>query len=64
MVLTIEPGLYIAENAGVAAKWRSTGIRIEDNVLVTETGHEVLTIAVPKGIDEIHALMADVSCSN
>jgi len=64
MVLTIEPGLYIDENTRVAAKWWKTGIRIEDNILVTEAGHEVLTIAVPKDIDEIHALMADVMCSN
>lgn len=59
MVLTVEPGLYIAPDAEeVEPKWRGIGIRIEDDVLVTEKGCEVLTDAVPKTIDEIEALMA------
>lgn len=59
-VLTIEPGIYISENTdGVAPEWWNIGIRIEDDVLVTETGHEVLTAAVPKTIEEIEALMAE-----
>ncbi len=58
MVLTIEPGLYIPTNCKkVDAKWRGIGIRIEDDVLVTKTGHEVLTEALPKEIDEIESLM-------
>jgi len=58
MVLTIEPGLYIPENCdSVDAKWRGIGIRIEDDVVVTNDGHEVLTHAVPKEIDEIERLM-------
>ena len=58
MVLTIEPGLYIPENCQtVDAKWRRIGIRIEDDVLVTKQGHEVLTQAVPKEINEIERLM-------
>lgn len=58
MVLTIEPGLYIPENCeSVDAKWRGIGIRIEDDVLVTKEGHEVLTRAAPKEIDEIERLM-------
>ncbi len=58
MVLTIEPGLYIPENCeSVDGKWRGIGIRIEDDVLVTKTGHEVLTYAAPKEIDEIERLM-------
>jgi len=43
---------------GVHRKWRNIGIRIEDDVLVTRTGCEVLTEAVPKKPDEIEALMA------
>ena len=58
MVLTIEPGLYIPENCDkVDAKWRGIGIRIEDDVLVTNEGYEILTHAVPKEIDEIETLM-------
>ncbi len=58
MVLTIEPGLYIPENCdSVEEKWRGIGIRIEDDVLVTKDGHEILTAAVPKEIDEIEHLM-------
>ena len=58
MVLTIEPGLYIPkECTTVEAKWRGIGIRIEDDVLVTEQGHEVLTQNLVKEIDEIESLM-------
>ncbi len=58
MSLTIEPGLYIPTNArGVAKKWRGIGIRIEDDVLVTSDGCEVLTRDVPKTVDEIERLM-------
>jgi Xaa-Pro aminopeptidase len=58
MVLTVEPGLYIRDLDHVPKKWHFTGIRIEDDVLVTKTGHEVLSAAAPKEIDEIEALMA------
>jgi len=59
MVVTVEPGIYIAPDAkGVAAKWRGIGIRIEDDVVVTRGEPEVLTSAVPNDADEIEALMA------
>ncbi len=59
MVLTVEPGLYIpAGGKGVAKKWWNIGVRIEDDVLVTRAGCEVLTHGVPKAVDEIEALMA------
>lgn len=58
MVLTVEPGLYIpAGSRGVARKWWNTGIRIEDDVLVTRDGHEVLSAAAPKTVAEIEAVM-------
>lgn len=58
MVLTVEPGLYIAsDNEQVDDKWRGIGIRIEDDVLVTAVGHEVLTSQAPKTLEEIEALM-------
>lgn len=59
MVLTVEPGLYVPADAGdVDPCWRGTGIRIEDDVLVSEQGCEVLTAAVPKTVAAIEALMA------
>jgi Xaa-Pro aminopeptidase len=59
MVLTVEPGLYIPKGSkGVAKKWQGIGIRIEDDVLVTRDGHEVLSKAAPKDVKEIEALMA------
>jgi Xaa-Pro aminopeptidase len=58
MVLTIEPGLYVQANCEtVDPKWRGIGIRIEDDVLVTKQGHEVLTAGVPKTVADIEALM-------
>lgn len=60
MVLTVEPGLYIPENCkSVDKKWRGIGIRIEDDVLVTKNGYEILTYEVPKTITEIETLMAE-----
>ena len=59
MVLTVEPGIYIPANSkGVHRKWWNIGIRIEDDVLVTRAGHEVLTAGLPSGMQEIEALMA------
>ena len=57
MVLTIEPGLYISEDAKAPEQYKGIGIRIEDNLLVTEDGHENLTISVPKTISDIEAVM-------
>lgn len=58
MVLTVEPGIYIpADDPQVPAQWRGIGVRIEDDVLVTRTGAEVLTGAVPKEVADIEALM-------
>jgi Xaa-Pro aminopeptidase len=51
MVLTLEPGLYLSEEA--------LGIRVEDDILVTETGHEVLTGDLPRTADEIEAIMRE-----
>jgi Xaa-Pro aminopeptidase len=59
MSMTVEPGIYIAvDNQNVAKKWRGIGVRIEDDVLVTKTGCEVITNGVPKTVAEIEALMA------
>lgn len=59
MVLTIEPGLYIPRGSkGVAKKWQGIGIRIEDDVLVTSKGPDVLSRDAPKTVEQIEALMA------
>ncbi|NOU31367.1 MAG: M24 family metallopeptidase [Polyangiaceae bacterium] len=56
MVLTVEPGIYIAAGrTDVPAEYRGIGVRIEDDILVTATGHENLTGAIPKTVDELRA---------
>ncbi|CCJ86025.1 Xaa-Pro aminopeptidase [Cronobacter dublinensis 582] len=58
MVITVEPGLYIAPDADVPEAYRGIGIRIEDDIVITETGNENLTASVVKSADDIEALMA------
>jgi Xaa-Pro aminopeptidase len=59
MVMTIEPGIYIpAGSRGVPKRFHNIGVRIEDDVVVTKSGAEVLTAGAPKSVDEIEALMA------
>lgn len=59
MVTTIEPGIYVApDNMDVDKKWRGIGIRIEDDVLVTRTGHRILSEGAPKTVEEIESFMA------
>ncbi len=58
MVMTVEPGLYFPQDCtSVAKKWRGIGIRIEDDVVVTDKAPRVLTKSVPKTVAEIEALM-------
>lgn len=68
MVLTVEPGLYIAPGTRVgsrpvAKKWQGIGIRIEDDVLVTKDGCDVLTRDVVKSVGDIEAIMATTKVS-
>ncbi|XP_068659242.1 intermediate cleaving peptidase 55, mitochondrial [Aristolochia californica] len=57
VVITIEPGIYIPSSFDVPERFRGIGIRIEDEVLITETGHEVLTGSMPKEIQHITSLL-------
>jgi Xaa-Pro aminopeptidase len=58
MALTVEPGIYIpAGTPGVARRWWNIGIRIEDDVVVTADGNEVLTAALVREADAIEKLM-------
>ncbi len=57
MVLTIEPGIYLASAKAIPKPYRDIGIRIEDDVVVTKDGPEVLTDSIVKEIDEIETLM-------
>jgi Xaa-Pro aminopeptidase len=59
MVLTVEPGLYIRGAQDVPQRLHGIGIRVEDDVLVSEAGCEVLSAEAPKSIEDIEALMRD-----
>jgi Xaa-Pro aminopeptidase len=59
MALTVEPGLYIRAEDDVPERLRNIGVRIEDDVLVTDRGCEVLTAEAPKSVADVEALMRD-----
>jgi Xaa-Pro aminopeptidase len=58
MVITVEPGIYIAHNAQVSEQYRGIGVRIEDDVLVTEGSARVLSAEIPKLVEEIERVCA------
>jgi len=57
MVYTVEPGIYVNSKSDAPEKFRGIGIRIEDNILITETGNVNLTASAPKEIAEIESIM-------
>jgi len=58
MITTIEPGIYISSSMNVDDKWKGIGVRIEDDILVTDEGNENLTKKVPSDPHEIESLMS------
>ena len=58
MVMTVEPGLYIPAAEDIPEEWWNIGVRIEDDVLVTENGHDILTAGLPKTVWEIESFLA------
>ncbi|KAM7481818.1 hypothetical protein LguiB_006401 [Lonicera macranthoides] len=61
VVITIEPGVYIPPGFDVPERYQGIGIRIEDEVLITESGYEVLTGSIPKEIKHIESLLTNYS---
>mgnify|MGYP003498678110 FL=1 len=59
MALTVEPGIYVRPGPGVPEQFWNIGIRIEDDVIVGQSGARVLSGAAPKTVDEIETLMAE-----
>ncbi|MFZ6011326.1 MAG: aminopeptidase P family protein [Bacteroidota bacterium] len=57
MVITIEPGIYIPENANCDKKWWGIAVRIEDDYLITKNGYEHLSISAPRKVEEVEAMM-------
>lgn len=61
MVITIEPGIYIPDNANCDKRWWGIAVRIEDDYLVTKNGYEHLSISAPRKVEDIEALMKQPS---
>lgn len=61
MVLTVEPGIYIPEGSPCDKKWWGIAVRIEDDILITKDGYELLSTLAPRTPDEIEKLMAEES---
>jgi Xaa-Pro aminopeptidase len=59
MITTVEPGIYVRRDSDAPERFKGIGIRIEDDILVTQNGNENLTAAIPKTIDAIEALVGD-----
>jgi Xaa-Pro aminopeptidase len=64
VVMTVEPGIYIAEGSPCDRKWWNIGIRIEDDILVTTSDPVVMTKSLPRSVDELEKLMERTSSGN
>ncbi|MDQ7075107.1 MAG: Xaa-Pro aminopeptidase [Gammaproteobacteria bacterium] len=58
MAMTVEPGLYITPARGVAKRYHNIGVRIEDDIVITRDGYDLLSRGIPKTVAEIEAEMA------
>jgi Xaa-Pro aminopeptidase len=61
MVITIEPGIYISEGSNCDKKWWSIAVRIEDDLLITENGYELLSAFAPRKIEDIEKMISQKS---
>lgn len=61
MIITVEPGIYIPEDSNCDKRWWGIAVRIEDDVLITKNGPEILSAGAPRRADEIEALMKEPS---
>jgi Xaa-Pro aminopeptidase len=61
MVMTVEPGIYIPENSAVDKKWWGIAVRIEDDVLITKDGYELLSHFAPRSVEAIEKMMSQKS---
>ena len=59
VVITVEPGVYIPEGSPCDPKWWNIGVRIEDDILITEHGYENLSAASPRSVAEVEAMMRE-----
>ena len=63
-VITVEPGVYIKPNLDIDPKWWNIGVRIEDDVLITEGDPVVMSASAPRKVEDIEALMAERGLGN
>jgi len=61
MVITIEPGIYIPEGSNCDKKWWSIAVRIEDDLLITENGYELLSHFAPRKVEEVEKMVSQKS---
>jgi len=63
-VITVEPGVYIPEGSPCDKKWWNIGVRIEDDILITEQAPEILSDCIPRTVEDIEKLMKEESLFN
>ena len=64
MIITVEPGIYIPANSACDKKWWGIAVRIEDDVLITKNGYELLSYLVPRKSEDVEKMVAQKSALN